>query len=143
MVKVKGAYKEFAGSYDLKVNANGELSVVYAFDALEDVNPRQWGLVFEAPVSFDQTFWRRDGLWSVYPSDHISRPVGEASLFYEGLPKKVDPHTEPAWSWSMDYNELGSNDFRSTRRNIWYAGLRSMNGSKITVPSNGRQHWRS
>jgi len=143
VVKVKGAYKEFAGSYDLKVNANGELSVVYAFDALEDVNPRQWGLVFEVPVSFDQTFWRRDGLWSVYPSDHISRPVGEASLFYEGLPKKVDPHTEPAWSWSMDYNELGSNDFRSTRRNIWYAGLRSMNGSKITVPSNGRQHWRS
>lgn len=143
VVKVKGAYKEFAGSYDLKVNANGELSVVYAFDALEDVNPRQWGLVFEAPVSFDQTFWRRDGLWSVYPSDHIRRPVGEASLFYEGLPKKVDPHTEPAWSWSMDYNELGSNDFRSTRRNIWYAGLRSMNGSKITVPSNGRQHWRS
>lgn len=143
VVKVKGAYKEFAGSYDLKVNANGELSVVYAFDALEDVNPRQWGLVFEAPVSFDQTFWRRGGLWSVYPSDHISRPVGEASLFYEGLPKKVDPHTEPAWSWSMDYNELGSNDFRSTRRNIWYAGLRSMNGSKITVPSNGRQHWRS
>lgn len=143
VVKVKGAYKEFAGSYDLKVNATGELSVVYAFDALEDVNPRQWGLVFEAPVSFDQTFWRRDGLWSVYPSDHISRPVGEASLFYEGLPKKVDPHTEPAWSWSMDYNELGSNDFRSTRRNIWYAGLRSMNGSKITVPSNGRQHWRS
>lgn len=143
VVKVKGAYKEFAGSYDLKVNANGELSVVYAFDALEDVNPRQWGLVFEAPVSFDQTFWRRDGLWSVYPSDHISRPVGEASLFYEGLPKKVDPRTEPAWSWSMDYNELGSNDFRSTRRNIWYAGLRSMNGSKITVPSNGRQHWRS
>ena len=142
VVKVKGAYKEFAGSYDLKVNANGELSVVYAFDALEDVNPRQWGLVFEAPVSFDQTFWRRDGLWSVYPSDHISRPVGEASLFYEGLPKKVDPHTEPAWSWSMDYNELGSNDFRSTRRNIWYAGLRSMNGSKIPVPSNGRQHWR-
>lgn len=143
VVKVKGAYKEFAGSYDLKVNANGELSVVYAFDALEDVNPRQWGLVFEAPVSFDQTFWCRDGLWSVYPSDHISRPVGEASLFYEGLPKKVDPRTEPAWSWSMDYNELGSNDFRSTRRNIWYAGLRSMNGSKITVPSNGRQHWRS
>ena len=43
----------------------------------------------------------------------------------------------------MDYNELGSNDFRSTRRNIWYAGLKDGNGSKITVPSNGKQHWRS
>ena len=143
LVKVAGAYKEFSGSYDLKINAGGELSVTYSFDALEDVNPRQWGLVFEAPVSYDKTFWRRDGMWSVYPADHISRPVGEASLFYEGLPAKVDPRTEPAWSWSMDYNELGSNDFRSTRRNIWYAGLKDGNGSKITVPSNGKQHWRS
>ena len=143
LVKVAGAYKEFSGSYDLKINAGGELSVTYSFDALEDVNPRQWGLVFEAPVSYDKTFWRRDGMWSVYPADHISCPVGEASLFYEGLPAKVDPRTEPAWSWSMDYNELGSNDFRSTRRNIWYAGLKDGNGSKITVPSNGKQHWRS
>ena len=78
LVKVAGAYKEFSGSYDLKINAGGELSVTYSFDALEDVNPRQWGLVFEAPVSYDKTFWRRDGMWSVYPADHISRPVGEA-----------------------------------------------------------------
>ena len=143
VVKVKGAYKEFAGSYDLKVNANGELSVVYAFDALEDVNPRQWGLVFEAPVSFDQTFWRRDGLWSVYPSDHISRPVGEADLFYSGLPSHLNPRVEPTWSWSLDYNELGSNDFRSTRRNIWYAGLTNAAGNKVTAVSDGKQHWRS
>lgn len=142
-VKVTGDYKEFTGSYTLKVNANGELSVSYSFDALEEINPRQWGLVFEAPASFDQTFWRREGMWSVYPSDHISRPVGEASLFYSGLPSKLDPRTEPAWSWSMDYNELGSNDFRSTRRNIWYAGLSGTDGSKITVRSNGKQHWRS
>lgn len=40
------------------------------------------GLVFEAPATFNKTFWRRDGLWSVYPEDHISRPVGEADLFY-------------------------------------------------------------
>ena len=143
LIKVAGTYKEFSGFYKLKVNANGELSVTYSFDALADVNPRQWGLVFEAPASFDKTFWRRDGMWSVYPSDHISRPVGEASLFYEGLPAKVDPRTEPAWSWSLDYNELGSNDFRSTRRNVWYAGLKDGNGNKITVPSNGKQHWRS
>ena len=82
-------------------------------------------------------------MWSVYPADHISRPVGEASLFYEGIPAKVNPRMEPAWSWSMDYNELGSNDFRSTRRNIWYAGLKDQTGSTITVRSNGEQHWRS
>lgn len=143
VISVNGSYKEFEGSYQLTINASGKLSVSYSFDALADVNPRQWGLVFEAPAVFDKTFWRRDGLWSVYPDDHISRPVGEADLFYAGLPSLLDPRVEPAWSWSMDYNELGSNDFRSTRRNIWYAGLRSSSGNKITAISNGKQHWRS
>lgn len=143
VVTVKGSYKEFEGSYKLTVNAGGKLSVSYSFDALADVNPRQWGLVFEAPAAFDKTFWRRDGLWSVYPDDHISRPVGEAELFYSGLPARLDPRVEPSWSWSLDYNELGSNDFRSTRRNIWYAGLTDPSGNKITAVSNGKQHWRS
>ena len=142
-IKVAGKYKEFSGTYELKINAGGELEASYSFNALGDVNPRQWGLVFEAPEAFNKTFWRRDGMWSVYPADHISRPVGEADLFYKGLPEKVDPRMEPTWSWSMDYNELGSNDFRSTRRNIWYAGLKDNAGNRITVPSNGKQHWRS
>lgn len=37
----------------------------------------------------------------------------------------------------------GSNDFRATRRNIWYAGLCDGNGHKVTACSNGEQHWRS
>lgn len=143
IVTVKGSYKEFEGSYKLTVNAAGKLSVSYSFNALADVNPRQWGLVFEAPAAFNKTFWRRDGLWSVYPEDHISRPVGEADLFYSGLPSHLNPRVEPTWSWSLDYNELGSNDFRSTRRNIWYAGLTNAAGNKVTAVSDGKQHWRS
>lgn len=143
VIMVEGTYKEFAGNYTLTVNANGELSVSYNFEALTDVNPRQWGLVFSAPKSYDQVFWRRKGMWSVYPEDHISRSVGKADLFYAGLPAQVNPRMKPSWSWSMDYNELGSNDFRSTRRNIWYAGLANSTGNKITVRSNGEQHWRS
>lgn len=143
IITVKGSYKEFEGNYKLTINAGGELSVSYTFNALADVNPRQWGLVFEAPATFDKTFWRRDGLWSVYPDDHISRPVGEADLFYSGLPSRLSPRVEPTWSWSLDYNELGSNDFRSTRRNIWYAGLINHSGNKVTAVSNGKQHWRS
>lgn len=142
-INVEGKYNEFEGNYSLLVNANGELSVSYKFDALKDVNPRQWGLVFEAPREYEKTFWRRKGMWSVYPNDHISRPVGEASLFYPGMPANVSPRIEPTCSWSMDYNELGSNDFRSTRRNIWYAGLKTENGNKVTAVSNGEQHWRS
>ena len=143
VISVTGSYKEFKGSYQLHVNASGLMSVSYSFEALMDVDPRQWGLVFEAPRTFEKTFWRRDGLWTVYPQDHISRPVGEANLFYSGLPATMNPRVEPSWPWSYDFNELGSGDFRSTRRNIWYAGLRDQAKDEIVVPSNGKQHWRS
>ena len=143
IVDVEGNYKEFKGEYRLTVNANGELSVDYRFNASQDVNPRQWGIVFDAPRNYNSTFWRRKGLWNVYPADHISRPVGSAPLFYTGLPEQIDPRVAPSWSWNMDHNELGSNDFRATRRNIWYAGLTDNTGSKITACSNGEQHWRS
>ena len=43
----------------------------------------------------------------------------------------------------MDANELGSNDFRSTRRNIYYAGLRDSSGHAVTALGGGRQHWRA
>ena len=91
IVTVTGSYKEFEGSYRLTVNANGELAVEYQFKALQNVNPRQWGLVFEAPQDYDRTFWRRKGMWSVYPDDHISRPTGTADLFYQGLPVQTNP----------------------------------------------------
>lgn len=143
IIVVEGSYKEFKGGYTLTVNANGELTVDYHFTALQNVNPRQWGLVFDVPRSYDQTFWRRKGMWGVYPENHISRPVGTAPLFYKGLPRQMNPRVRPSWSWSMDFNELGSNDFRSTRRNIWYAGLTDRDGNQIIVRSNGKQHWRS
>ena len=142
VVSVAGKYKEFEGDYTLTINANGELAVSYQFEALENVNPRQWGVVFDAPATFNTTFWRREGIWSVYPQDHISRPVGVASVQNSAVPAAMNPREEPTWSWSLDQNELGSNDFRSTRRNIWFAGLKS-NDQTITVRSNGKQHWRS
>lgn len=143
LINVEGSYKEFDGSYTLRINANGEMQVTYSFDALQDVNPRQWGLVFEAPKEFDQLFWRREGLWSVYPEDHISRTVGTADLYYKGVPDSIHARIQPTWAWSRDHNQLGSNDFRSTRRNIWYAGLNNQAGNQITIRSNGQQHWRS
>lgn len=144
IIKVSGAYKEFDGNYILTLNANGEVKVNYSFTAKVNVNPRQWGMVFETYEGFDETFWRRKGLWSVYPSDHISRPVGRAKSFYEEVPMIQNPRIYPTWSWSKDHNQLGSNDFRSTRRNIWFAGLENVKEeSKVIAVSDGSQHWRS
>jgi len=143
VIEVTGAYKDFKGSYSMTINANGELEVVYQFDALAKVNPRQWGMVFEAPLSFDKLFWRRKGKWSIYPDDHISRTSGEALLKYSMVPKVVSARTAPTWPWSYDANELGSKDFRSTRKNIWFAGLKDKANNEVMVISNGDQHWRS
>lgn len=143
IIRAEGKYKEFEGNHTLIINANGELQVEYDFKALQDINPRQWGMVFDAPDNYNRTFWRRKSMWSVYPADHISRPTGSAPLFYKGLPDIQNPRTSPTWPWSMDFNELGCNDFRATRRNIWYAGLTNTLGDNITVISNGEQHWRS
>lgn len=142
-VSVRGRYDGFEGGYTLRLNAAGTVRADYAFRALRDVNPRQWGLVFEAPAALARTFWRREGRWSVYPADHIARTAGEAPAFYPAVPRDAAGRTEPTWSWSMDANELGSNDFRSTRRNIYYAGLRDSSGHAVTALGGGRQHWRA
>ena len=70
--------------------------------------------------------------------------MGKALSFYNEVPVKQDPRTKPTWAWSKDQNNMGSNDFRSTRRDIWYAGLENTySGEKITAVSNGTQHWRT
>lgn len=143
VVCVEGKYKEFEGAYTLTVNSNGKLSVDYRFNALENVNPRQWGMVFDAPMRFDQAFWHHKGRWSVYPDNHIGRTSGVAKLFYTDVPSTINPRQQPTWAWSHDANQLGSNDFRSTKRNIWRAGLNDNAQHKIQVISNGDQHWRS
>lgn len=143
VIEAQGTYDGFEGGYTMTINANGQVQIAYRYTATKDLDPRQWGLVFESPADFATTFWDRQGLWSHYPDDHISRPVGSAPLFYPAIAAKQDPRTKPEWSWNMDSNELGSNDFRSTRRNVYSAGLKSDAGQSVTLASNGSQHWRS
>lgn len=142
-VTIYGSYKEFKGHFTLLINANGEINTSYDFNSKIDINPRQWGVVFDVPRTYDNMFFRRKGLWSIYPEDHIGRTEGVAKLFYDGTSIDSDPRTEPTWAWSKDCNALGSNDFRATRRDIWYAGLLDSDEAKIMVISNGTQHWRS
>ena len=49
----------------------------------------------------------------------------------------------PQQHWKDDANELGSNDFRSTKRSIIKAGLQDEAGNGVTVISDGTQHCRS
>jgi hypothetical protein len=142
-VKIAGSYKEAQGGYDIVFNADGSIRVGYEFKVLKAVNPRQVGVVFDLPVKCDTLKWKRKGQWTVYPEDHIGRTGGTANAFkdmHECGP--AGPRTKPQRSWSKDGNKLGSNDFRSTKLNIYSVLLTDKNGNGIEVESDGTQHAR-
>jgi beta-galactosidase len=88
--------------------------------------------------------WKKRGLWSVYPDNHIGRNEGVAQLFNDHLKSGLaGPKTNPGWTWNEDQTQYGSNDFRSTKRNIIEASLLNDLGTGIEVHSGGLQHIRS
>lgn len=144
-IRVKGHYKEAEGAFEYHFKKTGELLIQYDFTMLQDVSPRQVGLVFTLPSSFTRLAWERKGYWSVYPEDHIGalKSVAEAnspSLPISGL---AGPSQKPAVGWSMDQTAAGSNMFRSTKENIYSASLCSPDGREVGVLSNGSQHVRA
>jgi len=123
-VKVRGAYAESDGAYELAVDGSGRVTVAWSFLIKNEANPRQTGVTFILPRSCDTLSWRRRGQWSFYPEDHVGRLAGAAKAF-PGHPVcgLAGPHARPTWPWSEDQNEFGSNDFRSTKCNILEATL--------------------
>ena len=104
---------------------------------------RQMGIVFDLPKSCDTLAWERKAIWNLYPDDHIGRPAGQARAFRDTKWPAIKPHTEPPWPWSLDSTELGTNDFRATRRNILWASLKRTDGYGVLVRSDGRHSTRS
>ncbi|PWD98309.1 glycoside hydrolase family 2 protein [Marinilabilia rubra] len=142
-VSVKVNFYQAEGQINFSFTNNGQLLVDYQMTSKIEMNPRQWGLVFSVPRSSHKLQWYRRGLWSWYPENHIGRtngtalPFGEKALHQEAYSKK------PVNDWRFDAIELGTNDFRATRENVYWAALSNSNGRGITVLSNGEQAFRS
>jgi beta-galactosidase len=145
-IRIEGQYAEAKGRYDLSLAGDGVLTVRYAFTVTErgKCDPRQIGLVFDLPAACRTLTWRRKAYWSSYPEDHIGRSQGTATAFRDDVPTSgvVGPRVEPHWSWSLDGNRHGTNDFRSTKMNILEASLLSNRGNGLRVLSDGSQHVR-
>lgn len=144
-VQVKGTYKEAEGTLEYRFHQDGKVTFAYDFTMLQDISPRQTGLVFTLPASFTHLNWKRKGYWNVYPSDHIAALEGEAEAFDPALPISglAGPSRKPANGWSYDQTAAGSNLFRSTKENIYSASLKSKEGKSVTVHSDGTQHVRA
>lgn len=144
-VRITGTYKEAQGTLEYQICADGEVAIVYDFTALQELHPRQVGLVFTLPVSFTELSWKRKGYWSVYPKDHIGALEGSVKAFDSSLPISglAGPSKLPSVPWSFDQTAAGSNLFRSTKENIYEATLRSVDGGVLGIISDGTQHVRT
>lgn len=137
----KGAYgAEFTGGYRIRMDEAGDIVVEYdfAYSGAERAS-REIGLQFELPIGFEHLTWDRRAEWSYYPTDHIGRPSGSADS-HPKVAQTIPPGTRP---YGLDDHPWGSNDFRSTKRNIYSAGLISPLGAGVEVISNGTQHVRA
>jgi beta-galactosidase len=142
-IQIWDDYREAKGYTVYNFLANGEIEVSYHYEIKEALNPRQWGLVFQLPASFTDLSWEREGQWNYYPENHIGRLKGTAHAFNNNkISGAAGPLEEPTTSWLLDRNELGSNDFRSTKMNVKHAAL--TDGEAIlNIHSDGTSHIRS
>lgn len=143
-VSVQGSYSGATGTLTMNFQKDGTLKMHYDF-VLGDsakINPRQWGLALTLPASFDRLTWNRKGHRSAYPKGDIARIAGsvlanpsnrENSLTWE----------KPSVPWALDANSLGTNDFRSTKANIYSASLTNSRRIGVEVLSDGSQSARA
>jgi len=134
-----GTYQDLSGELRFVVSPEGGVRVSYEFTYTgSDVRAREVGLQIGVPAWCDKLQWRRRGEWSVYPDDHIGRNDGVAMAHAAG-PQAVPP----TQSFAQDDTPLGTNDFRSTKRNFIYASLTDKDGYGLGIEAIGSQHLRA
>ena len=139
VLTVTGKYRDAAGTMAYRVTPAGRLDVSYDFQYQgPEVHAREVGLRFGVPSSMDTLEWRRRGEWTLYPADHIGRNEGSARA-HSG----ISAGRSPSDPYSQDDTPLGTNDFRSTKRNIERASISSPEGYGLYVDSDGKQHIRA
>lgn len=134
-----GTYREFAGELRFRISPDGSVTIRYDFTYTgPDLRARETGLQFGVPLWCDQLQWKRAGEWSVYPDDHIGRNDGSAMAHAAG----AQP-VPPTQAFALDDTPLGTNDFRSTKRNFVFASLTDKDGYGVGIQAVGSQHLRA
>lgn len=144
VIEVRDRYSQAYGAYRLIIGSLGRLNLEYSYEMLHDVNPRQWGMVVTVPRELDTLHWQREGLWTIYPEDHIGRLCGTARAFVSNERcGPSGPRRQPDYPWMLDSNALGTNDFRSTKEMIYRASLANSMSCGVLVLSDGSHHVRA
>ncbi len=134
-----GTYRDFAGELRFRIAPQGAMRVSYEFTYTgTDVRAREIGLQIGVPLWCDRLQWKRRGEWTVYPDDHIGRNEGTAMA--HALGQQTVPPQQP---FALDDTPIGTNDFRSTKRNFVFGTLTDKDGYGIGIEAVGTQHLRA
>jgi hypothetical protein len=77
-----------------------------------------------------------------YPVTAIAETVVADAFVGAEFSGTAGPVTKPNYPWRHDTNELGTNDFRSTKENVISAYLSDPKTEGLVLQSNGTQHVR-
>jgi beta-galactosidase len=144
LVDMKTVYIDVKGKQSYLFTSDGKLETTYEVEYGEtDQSPYQYGMLMQLPKQFDQLSWKRKGEFTFYPENDIARIEGSTMLNAKKLNEVEEPGVVPSGDWKDDANNLGSNDFRSTKRYIESAKLQDRTGNSIKVLSDGTQASRS
>jgi len=143
VIDVTGKYNEAEGNYTFTINDNAEFKIAYEFKWTgNDRTVKETGICLDMPETFNILTWKRKGFWNYYPSDHIGRLDGAAKMYRNNTFTPIDSLIAPDWNWEQDETLNGTNDFRSTKYNIYNASL-SNTEYIINVLSDGSQNIRA
>ncbi|WP_175635533.1 glycoside hydrolase family 2 TIM barrel-domain containing protein [Pedobacter ghigonis] len=138
---IKTTYTNGEGNLTYTFSGDGNTRVDYEVKTSLE-KPYQYGMIFQLPKTFDELNWKRKGEFSVYAPEDIARDKGTAKLNARWLPAVEEFGKPGAKLWKDDANEMGSNDFRSTKQQVLQAQL-SDGHSRLLIQSDGKQASRS
>ena len=135
----QGHYSNLIGSYRTTISREGDITISADFSyAGPDALTKEIGFQFDVPLALDRLSWQRKGEWTWYPEDHIGALSGDVQA-HSGKPA----FTVPTWPFAEDDSPMGSNMYRSTKRNIISAMVRDEAGHGWMIRSDGSQHLRA
>lgn len=133
-------YTNASGKQSYLFGNDGKVVVEYEmkYKGVDSI-PYQYGMIMQLPKTFDKLGWKRKGEFTLYPENDIARNEGTAMLNAKHINGVEEWGVVPNSDWKDDANDLGSNDFRSTKRNIYNASLTDKNNNSIKIISDGTQ----
>jgi beta-galactosidase len=128
---VDGRSGEMEVHFEIMVDGNGKIRTSYEIQHLPE-KYREVGIRYIVDKELTSLSWKRDALYSLYPDDHIGRPVGTASKASPSGQREAY-RNRPIHSWSLDtrdyffYGKEGRKsakalsvpvDFKTTKENV-------------------------